>query len=57
MSAIMVHCHHGSIQQLLGNQVLLGADATTRILIIAGSLSIFSRNKGIAWQDYAMKPT
>lgn len=52
----MVHCHHGSIQQLLGNQLLLGADATTHVLIIAGSLSIFSKNKGIAWQDNLMKP-
>lgn len=52
----MVHCHHGSIQQLLGNQLLLGADATTHVLIIAGSLSIFSKNKGIAWRDNLMKP-
>lgn len=53
---IMVHCHHGSIRQLLGNQLLLGASATTHVLIIAGSLSIFSKNKGIAWQDNLMKP-
>lgn len=56
VSGIMVHCHHGSIQQLLGNQLLLGADETTHVLIIAGSLSIFSKNKGIAWQDNPMKP-
>lgn len=42
---IMVHCRHASIHQLLGNQLLLGADATTRVLIITGSITIFSRNK------------
>lgn len=42
---IMVHCRHASIHQLLGNQLLLGADATTRVLIITGLITIFSRNK------------
>lgn len=45
LCGIMVHCHHGSIHQLLGNQLLLGADATTHVLIITGSITIFSKNK------------
>lgn len=44
----MVHCHHGSIHQLLGNQLLLGADATTHVLIITGSITTLqTKNNGI----------
>lgn len=52
----MVHCHHGSSHQLLGNQLLLGTDATTHVFIITGSFTILGKkHPNTITQDYIIK--